>query len=131
LRTLAAGYGRNPSDIKVLFLANPIVDVSMETARERRRLEDAAKVEHIDMQFCQMSMTGDIDLAQFDPDEPLPELISNGHQSEVAKYAGRTPRSLAMEYPIKSSIDYTGSRRGPDGGCDAGGWRRRLPAVQQ
>jgi FMN-dependent oxidoreductase (nitrilotriacetate monooxygenase family) len=109
VRSLAAGCGRNPDDIKVLFLAYPIVDVSMETARERRRLEDAAKVEHIDMQLCQMSMTGDIDLSQFDPDEPLPELSSNGHQSEVAKYTGRTPRSLAMEYAIKSSIDYTGT----------------------
>ncbi len=109
VRARAAALGRNPDDIKILFLAYPVVDVSMEAARERRRQENEAKLAHVDMQLAQMSMTGDIDLSQFDPDEPLPELTSNGHQSEVSKYAGRTPRSLAMEYAIKSSIDYTGT----------------------
>jgi len=109
VRARAAALGRNPDDIKVLFLAYPVVDVSMEAARERRRQEDEAKLAHLDMQLAQMSMTGDIDLSRFDIDEPLPELISNGHQSEVSKYTGRTLRSLAMEYAVKSSIDYTGT----------------------
>jgi len=85
------------------------VDSTMEIARERRRLENEAKVEHIDMALCQMSLSGDIDFSVFDPDVPLPELTSNGHQSEVSKYTGRTLRSLAMEYAIKSGIDYTGT----------------------
>ncbi|MBS0560219.1 MAG: NtaA/DmoA family FMN-dependent monooxygenase [Proteobacteria bacterium] len=109
VRTLAAGYGRNPDDIKVLFLAYPIVDTTMEIARERRRLENEAKAEHIEMALSQMSLSGDIDFSTFDPDVPLPELTSNGHQSEVSKYTGRTLRSLAMEYAIKSGIDYTGT----------------------
>ena len=41
VRRRAAAFGRNPDDIKVLFLAHPIVDVTMEAARERRRLERA------------------------------------------------------------------------------------------
>ena len=36
-------------------------------------------------------------------------MTSNGHQSEVSKYTGRTLRGLAMEYAIKSTIDYTGT----------------------
>jgi FMN-dependent oxidoreductase (nitrilotriacetate monooxygenase family) len=109
VRGRAAALGRNPDDVKILFLAYPIVDVSMEAAQERRRQENQAKVGHIDMQLAQMSMTGAIDLSQYDPDEPLPELTSEGHQSEVSKYKGRTPRALAMEYAIKSGIDYTGT----------------------
>ena len=31
----AVENGRNPDDIKVLFLAHPIIDVSMEAARDR------------------------------------------------------------------------------------------------
>jgi FMN-dependent oxidoreductase (nitrilotriacetate monooxygenase family) len=109
VRARAAALGRNPDDIKVLFLAYPIVDVSMEAARERRRLEDEAKEAHVEMALAQMSMTADIDFSPFPLDEPLPALTSNGHQAEVARYAGRTPRSLAMEYAIKSTIDYTGT----------------------
>ena len=41
VRQQAAEYGRNPDDIKVLFLAHPIIDVTMEAARERSRLEQA------------------------------------------------------------------------------------------
>ena len=39
VRQQAAERGRNPDDIKVLFLAHPIIDVTMEAARERTRLE--------------------------------------------------------------------------------------------
>src|SRR6201996_5358662 len=39
VRKQAAAYGRNPDNIKVLYLAYPIVDTTMEAARERRRLE--------------------------------------------------------------------------------------------
>lgn len=109
VRARAAAQGRNPDDIKVLFLTYPIVDESMEAARARRRQENEAKHAHVEFYLAQMSMTADIDLSPFPLDEPLPELTSNGHQSEVAKYAGRTPRSLAMEYAIKSTIDYTGT----------------------
>jgi FMN-dependent oxidoreductase (nitrilotriacetate monooxygenase family) len=109
VRARAAAEGRDPDAVKVLFLAYPVVDGSMEAARERRQQENEAKLAHLEMQIAQMSMTGDIDLSRYDLDEPLPELTSNGHQSEVSKYTGRTLRSLAMEYAVKSTIDYTGT----------------------
>lgn len=109
VRARAAAQGRNPDDVKVLFLTYPIVDETMEAARARRRQENEAKHAHVEFYLAQMSMTADIDLSPYPLDEPLPELTSNGHQSEVSKYAGRTPRSLAMQYAIKSTIDYTGT----------------------
>ena len=109
VRSRAAACGRDPDAVKILFLAYPVVDVSMAAARERRQQEEQEKTAHLDMQLAQMSTTGGVDLSLYDLDEKLPELRSNGHQSTVAKYTGKTPRALAMEYAIKSGIDYTGT----------------------
>ena len=110
VRGRAKALGRNPDEIKVLFLAYPIVDVSMEAARERRLIEQADAAKHIDMQFSSMSRITGIDFSKFDPDQPLPpELTTNGHQSSLAKWIGKTPRSLAMSLATKQGIDYTGT----------------------
>ena len=109
VRERAAAAGRDPDGIKVLFLAYPIVDVTMEGARERRRLEEAQIAAHLDMHLALMSTTGGIDFADYPLDEPLPLLTTNGHQSTVAKYQGRTLRAVAMENATKSAVDYTGT----------------------
>ena len=86
------------------------------------------------MQLSGMSRLTDIDFSKFDLDEPLPELTTNGHQSSLAKWIGKTPRSIVQSYASKVGIDFTGTHR-PRGGHDAGdhggGGRRRLPALQQ
>ncbi len=110
IRRQAAGWGRNPDDIKVLFLAYPIVDTTMEAARERRRLEQEDFGKHLDLQLSGMSRLTNIDFAQFDPDEPLPEhLRTNGHQSSLAKWIGKTPRSLATGLNSRQGIDLVGT----------------------
>ena len=110
VRGRAKALGRNPDEIKVLFLAYPIVDVSMEAARERRLIEQADAAKHIDMQFSSMSRITGIDFSKFDPDQPLPPgLTTNGHQSSLAKWIGKTPRSLALSLATKQGIDYTGT----------------------
>jgi hypothetical protein len=38
-----------------------------------------------------MSRLTNIDFSQFDPDEPLPELFTNRHQSLLAKWIGKVP----------------------------------------
>ena len=109
VRRRAVLAGRDPDRIKVLFLAYPLVDTSMEAARDRRRIarEDAAA--HIDMQLSSMSRLTNIDFGQYDLDEPLPELVTNGHQSSAAKWQGRTPREVAMSQNTKAGIDFTGT----------------------
>ena len=109
VRGLAAAQGRDPDAIKVLFLAYPIVDVSMEAARTRRDAEAADAAAHLTMNLAMISRISGIDFSTFDLDEPLPALTTNGHQSSVAKYAGRTPRAVAMGVATKSGIDYTGT----------------------
>lgn len=110
VRRRAVEYGRNPDDIKVLFLAHPIVDTTMEAARERKRLEQLAGEQHMDMQLSSMSRLTGIDFAKFDLDTPLPDtMTTNGHQSALAKWIGKTPRSLVQSYASKGGIDFTGT----------------------
>ncbi|MBS0546934.1 MAG: NtaA/DmoA family FMN-dependent monooxygenase [Proteobacteria bacterium] len=110
VRTRASALGRNPDDIKVLFLAHPIVDLTMDAARERQRQEQATAEEHIDMQLSSMSRLTGIDFAQFDLDTPLPDtLTTNGHQSSLAKWIGKTPRAIVQSYARKGGIDFTGT----------------------
>lgn len=109
VRSLAAAHGRNPDDIKVLFLAQPLVDTTMEAARERRRLAKEEAGRHIDMQLSTMSRLTNIDFGQFPLDEPLQGLTTNGHQSSLEKWMGKTPREVALSQSTKAGIDYTGT----------------------
>jgi long-chain alkane monooxygenase len=110
VRQQAAEYGRNPDDIKVLFLAHPIIDVSMEGARERQRLEQVEAEKHLDLHLSGMSRLTGIDFAKYDLDQPLPsDLTTNGHQSALAKWIGKTPRSILQSYARKGGVDFTGT----------------------
>ena len=109
VRRQAAEFGRNPAAIKVLFLAQPIIDVSMEAARERVRMKEVESEQHIDLHLSGMSRLTGIDFSKFDLDAPLPELTTNGHQSSLAKWIGKTPRSIVKTYGRKAGIDFTGT----------------------
>lgn len=109
VRQRAVALGRDPDGIKVLFLAYPIVDTTMAAARERRLLERQGAEEHMDMQLSGMSRLTGIDFSRFDLDTPLPELTTNGHQSSLAKWIGKTPRSIVQSYASKAGIDFTGT----------------------
>ncbi len=101
VRQNAIAAGRDPDGVKVLFLANPTLDTTMNAARERQAIQRAQSAEHLDMQLANMSRLTNIDFSQFDPDEPLPELFTNGHQSLLAKWTGKTPRDLGMAQAVK------------------------------
>ena len=110
VRARAMAAGRDPDSIKVLFLAFPMVDTTMDAARERRRLQREDVARHLDMRLSSMSRLTNIDFARFDLDEPLPlELTTNGHQSSLAKWIGKTPRQVAQSQATKAGIDFTGT----------------------
>ncbi len=110
VRSRAMAAGRDPDSIKVLFLAFPMVDTTMEAARERRRLQREDVARNLDMQLSSMSRLTNIDFAKFDLDEPLPaSLTTNGHQSSLAKWIGKTPREVALSQATKAGIDFTGT----------------------
>ncbi len=109
VRENAIAAGRDPDSVKVLFLAYPLVDTTMEAARERRRSmrEDANR--HLEAQLSTMSRLTNIDFSQFDRDESLPELFTDGHRSSLAKWIGKTPREVAVSQSAKMGIDFTGT----------------------
>jgi len=109
VRRRAIAWGRDPDGIKVLFLAYPIVDVTMEAARERRRREQLEAEQHMEMELSTMSRLTGIDFSRFPFDEPLPELTTNGHQSVLAKWIGKTPRQVVQTFASKGGIDFTGT----------------------
>ena len=110
IRKRARELGRNPDDIKVLFLAHPIVDTTMEAARARAKMEADAAETSIDSLLSSMSRLTGIDFSQFDLDQPLPShLTTNGHQSALAKWIGKTPRELVRSYARKDGVDFTGT----------------------
>ena len=109
VRRRAVAHGRDPDTIKVLFLAYPIVDTTMEAAQDRRRLQQEESGRHLDFQLSGMSRLTNIDFSKFPLDEPLPELVTNGHQSSLAKWIGKTPRTIVTNWATKSGIDFTGT----------------------
>jgi FMN-dependent oxidoreductase (nitrilotriacetate monooxygenase family) len=110
VRKRAVALGRDPDRIKVLFLANPFVDTTMEAARERRRLDLLESDKHMDMQLSGMSRITGLDFSKFDLDTPLPpDVKTNGHQSSLAKWIGKTPRAIARSSNSKAGFDFTGT----------------------
>ena len=109
VRARAVAAGRDPDSIKVLFLAYPLVDTTMEAAQERRRLLRQDAAQHMDMALSSMSRLTNIDFGKFDLDEPLSDLTTNGHQSSLAKWIGKTPREVALSQATKAGIDFTGT----------------------
>jgi long-chain alkane monooxygenase len=109
IRAKAREAGRDPNSIKVLYLITPIVDESRENAETRRRaqLDDAER--HLEAHIASLSRTSGIDFSKFDLDEPLPELTSNGHQTLVAQYAGRTLREISGTGKMLSDINLVGT----------------------
>ena len=109
VRRRAVAHGRDPDRIKVLFLVYPVIDSTMEAARDRRRLEVEESGRHLDLHLSGMSRLTNIDFSRFPLDEPLPDLTTNGHQSSLAKWIGKTPRSLAEGTNSRQGVDLVGT----------------------
>jgi FMN-dependent oxidoreductase (nitrilotriacetate monooxygenase family) len=109
--------GRKPTDCKVMFLATPILADTDEQARrmDDERVNHVASQEEIEMALWGLSYGsgGTVDFAQFDLDEPLPDVIGNGEQSSMAhikaQSAGKTLREAITGLNVASGLDLVGS----------------------
>jgi len=106
-------HGRNPDDCKVLFVIGPVLGETEAEAREKQaRLNDS---EHfIEMALAGISSVTDIDFSQFDLDEPLPALETNGERGSLDKFAqwgsGKTLRQLIYDAGgVADSIELVGT----------------------
>ena len=86
VRTRSAAAGRNPDDIKVLFPVYPVLGETTEEAwaKYRRMVNAPAFVEAA---LAAIGTVTDIDFSQFDLDQELPPLTTNGEQGSLDKFA--------------------------------------------
>jgi FMN-dependent oxidoreductase (nitrilotriacetate monooxygenase family) len=103
VREMAAGFGRDPDEIKLMLLASPIVGESQAAAEEELRLKreyNLAKAEHI---LAIVSKMTSINFAQFPLDKPLSAegLSTNGTQQTLVDFIernrGKTLREAAAD----------------------------------
>jgi FMN-dependent oxidoreductase (nitrilotriacetate monooxygenase family) len=100
IRARAAKIGRNPNDIKVMYLVYPFLGETREDAFEQHRRLVSEPV-YIEAAIAGIGQITDIDFSQFDLDKPLPKLTTNGESGALDKFqqwgSGKTLRQLAAE----------------------------------
>ena len=113
VRRHAVTFGRNPDDIKVLFLVYPILaETDAEALAKRERMVSSPRF--IERALASVSTVTDIDFSKFPLDEPLPPLTTNGEQGSLDKFAqwgsGKTLRQLLIDAgDFATSIELTGT----------------------
>jgi FMN-dependent oxidoreductase (nitrilotriacetate monooxygenase family) len=121
VRAHAVKFGRDPDNIKVLFLVYPFLgETSEEAMAKYRRLVTSDNFVHAAL--ASVGQITDIDFSRFALDEPLPRIATNGEQGSLDKFAQwgtkKTLRQLASER-FDSGIDLIGT---PDEVADRMGW---------
>jgi long-chain alkane monooxygenase len=107
VRALAREAGRNPDDIKVLFLISPVLGPTEQAARDKVKAITEAP-NYFEKALAMISAITDIDFSKFDLDKELPRLTTNGEQGSLDAFcqwgSGKTLRQLAIDQ-ISRGID--------------------------
>ncbi len=111
VRRRAVTFGRNPDDIKVLYLFSPVLG---ETEAEAWMVNERgiSQTRFAERRLSLMSGITDIDFSQFDLDQPLPDtLTTNGETASLKRFAqpgsGKPLRQLIRE--AKSGVEAVGT----------------------
>jgi alkanesulfonate monooxygenase SsuD/methylene tetrahydromethanopterin reductase-like flavin-dependent oxidoreductase (luciferase family) len=111
VRAHAVKFARNPDDIKVLFLVYPFLGETSDEAKAKYR-RMVASDSFIHAALASVGQITDIDFSQFDLDQPLPRITTNGEQGSLDKFAqwgsGKALRQLASER-FDSGLNLTGT----------------------
>jgi FMN-dependent oxidoreductase (nitrilotriacetate monooxygenase family) len=100
VRGHAVKFGRDPDDIKVLYLVYPFLGETTEEAQAKyRRLVTSDSFIHAAL--ASIGQITDIDFSKYDLDAPMPKVTTNGEQGSLDKFAqwgsGKTLRQCASE----------------------------------
>lgn len=111
VRAHAAAFGRNPDDVKVLYLVYPVLAETGEEARAKYQ-RMVTSPSFIEAALASVGSITDVDFSKYSLDEPLPRITTNGEQGSLDKFAqwgsGKTLRQLASER-FDSGLDLVGS----------------------
>ncbi|MET1052284.1 MAG: NtaA/DmoA family FMN-dependent monooxygenase [Mycetocola sp.] len=114
IRARAAAAGRNPDDIKLLYIVSPVLGVTDEEAQAKAAAKKNSEADRIDYALAHLSALTEIDFSQFDLDKPLPQVETNGHRTTLAEFVRsgdngtKTLREIALGWNILS-VDLVGS----------------------
>ena len=112
IRTRMEAIGRKPDDCKVLFLISPVVAETIEEAREKKR-RWMSDPRFIDYALTEISSITEIDFKQFDLDQPLPEVTTNGERGSLENFVrrgeGRTLRELVSSGGLGEAAELVGT----------------------
>ncbi|MCE9649863.1 MAG: NtaA/DmoA family FMN-dependent monooxygenase [Parvibaculum sp.] len=100
VRARAEGHGRNPDDIKVLYLVAPVLGETEKEARDKLARMRSGPL-FIEYSLALMSAITDIDFSKYELDKPLPgRLVTNGEQGSLDAFqqfgSGKTLRELVQ-----------------------------------
>ncbi len=100
IRARAAAGGRDPDEVKVFFIVTPVLAET--EAAAKAKLEDyISSPEYQVKTLASISSVTDIDFSQFELDEELPRLTTNGEQGSLDAFAqwgrGKTLRQLISD----------------------------------
>ncbi|WP_325096663.1 NtaA/DmoA family FMN-dependent monooxygenase [Mycolicibacterium vinylchloridicum] len=104
VRSRAEAAGRDPDEVKVLFLCTPFLGETRAEAVDRKKRHDDELWARPEIGLAGLGFITDIDFSPYDVDTPLAELATsfttNGHQSSLAARLGdpcRTLREVATQ----------------------------------
>ncbi len=147
IRSRAEAQGRNPDDIKVVFLTPVNILPEGEAPKE---LTAAAKQASFEHNIVMASSSLDVDFSQYDLDIPVPQdIVAGGHTSaldhmkKAGREEGKSIRDLFSAGQGASGMDFSGTARqvadklmavmdevGGDGFLIEGsGYNRQLPEL--
>jgi FMN-dependent oxidoreductase (nitrilotriacetate monooxygenase family) len=114
VRTVAASFGRDPDDIKVLFVVQPIVTANAEESASVRSHRAELTQAAIDEALQGVSYLSGVDFKKFDLDAPLPEISTNSNQGTLDNFvksapAGSTLREILQVRANKDGLAIIGT----------------------
>ena len=114
IRARAEASGRNPDDVKLLFVVSPTIGATEAEARAKAdRLIDAPNF--VEKALVGISSNTEIDFSQFPLDEPLPQdLTTNGERGSLEHFmrgdgSGTQTLRQLVEHRIKRGLELIGT----------------------
>ncbi|HEY0259112.1 MAG TPA: NtaA/DmoA family FMN-dependent monooxygenase [Lacisediminihabitans sp.] len=108
IRAVAAAHGRNPDDLRVLFVVNPVITANAEESAEVRARRSELTQAAIDEQLQGVSYLSGVDFKAFDLDEPLPELSTNSNQGTLDNFVKSAPAGSTLRQILQARADKDG-----------------------
>ncbi|MFT4042336.1 MAG: NtaA/DmoA family FMN-dependent monooxygenase [Gordonia sp. (in: high G+C Gram-positive bacteria)] len=114
IRAQAITAGRNPDDVKVLYVVTPVLDETDELATAKARRRAVVTDDRIDHALAHLSALTGNDFTQYPLDEPVPAITTNGHRTTLEEFLKKgtpgvsTLRELAS-MPSMNAVPFVGS----------------------